>query len=363
MKMRAIAMFPRQRELRIIEVPAPTMVGERDVTVRIREVGICGTDREILALQHGAPPPGSDRLILGHEAFGEVVAVGSGVRSLEAGDLVAITVRRPCDVATCVACRVGRQDLCISGAFRERGIKEADGFMAELVVEDEGNLVRIPKVLAEVGVLVEPLSVAAKAAFDLEAILRRFPWEPTNLRALVLGAGPIGLLGAMMLVARDIDTSVYSLEPKDSDRARLVESFGGEYVSARDTQLAELTKRIGKVDVIFEAVGHSGVAFGALETLAPNGVCIFSGIPGGTKPTEIELDSVMRNLVLQNQMVFGTVNAARAAFATAVRELEQFMTLFPGAVNGLITERAKLERAPAMLHRPGGIKQVVTMTA
>jgi len=356
-------MFPRQHELRIIEVPTPTMVGERDVTVRTREVGICGTDREILELKHGAPPPGSDRLIFGHEALGEVVAVGSGVRSLEVGDLVAITVRRPCTVPTCVACRTGRQDLCITGAFRERGIKEADGFLTEIVVEDEQNLVRIPKMLAEVGVLVEPLSVAAKAAFELESILRRYPWEPTNLRALVLGAGPIGLLAAMMLVAQDIDTFVYSLEPKGSDRARLVESFGGEYVSARDTQLDELTGRIGKVDIIFEAVGHAGVAFGSLETLAPNGVAIFSGLPGGMKPTDVQLDDIMRHMVLQNQVLFGTVNAARSAFATAVHQLEQFMTLFPAAVRGLITERVELEGAPEMLHKPRGIKQVVTMAA
>ncbi len=339
------------------------MTGDRDVMVRIREVGICGTDREILELQHGAPPPGSDRLILGHEALGEVLAVGSEVRSLHRGDLVAVTVRRPCNDANCVACRAGRQDLCITGAYRERGIKEADGCMTERLVEEERNLVRVPQMLAEVGVLVEPLSVAAKAAFDLEATLRRYPWEPTKLSALVLGAGPIGLLAAMMLVAHDIDTFVYSLEAKDSDRARLVESFGGQYVSARDTQLTELARRTGKVDIIFEAVGHSGVAFGALAALAPNGVCVFSGLPGGTKPTEVQLDEIMRHLVLQNQVVFGTVNASRSAFAGAVRRLEQFMMLFPASVRSLITERVKLEDAPAMLRKPSGIKQVVTMAA
>ncbi|MGN6106335.1 MAG: alcohol dehydrogenase catalytic domain-containing protein, partial [Kofleriaceae bacterium] len=226
MKMRALAMFPRQRELRIVEVPTPVLAGERDALVRIREVGICGTDREILDLHHGAPPPGSDRLILGHEALGEVVEVGPAVRTLEPGDLVAITVRRPCSERTCIACRMHRQDFCISGKFRECGIKEADGFMTELVVQDEHDLIRIPPPLADVGVLIEPLAVAAKASEDLEAILRRYPWEPTGMRALVLGAGPIGLLGAMMLVARDVETFVYSLEPRDSDRARLVESFG-----------------------------------------------------------------------------------------------------------------------------------------
>src|SRR5262249_39499263 len=153
------------------------------------------------------------------EALGEVVEVGPGVRTLERGDLVALTVRRPCNDRACVACRAGRQDFCVTGHFRERGIKEADGFMTELVVEDERYVVRVPRALADGGGLIEPLSIAAKAAVDLEAILRRFPWEPTGLRALALGAGPIGLLGAMTLVASGVETFVYSLEPGDSDRA------------------------------------------------------------------------------------------------------------------------------------------------
>src|ERR1700751_2361703 len=123
--MRAIAVFPEKRELRIIDVPAPEPTGEHDVTVRVREVGICGTDREICGFHYGTPPSGLSRLVLGHEALGEVVAIGKAVRTLKPGDLVALTVRRPCVDQACVACRAGRQDFCITGAFRERGIKEA----------------------------------------------------------------------------------------------------------------------------------------------------------------------------------------------------------------------------------------------
>jgi threonine dehydrogenase-like Zn-dependent dehydrogenase len=223
--------------------------------------------------------------------------------------------------------------------------------------------VRVPRALAKVGVLIEPLTIAAKASVDLETILRRYPWEPTGLRALVLGAGPIGLLGAMMLVARDVDTFVYSLEAADSARARLVRSFGAEYVSAREAPLAQLPAESGRFDIIFEAVGSARVAFGALAALAPNGVFIFSGVPGGHGPLEMDLDGIMRNIVLQNQVLFGTVNASRAAFEASVRQLEQFMTLFPDAVRGLITERASLEEAPALLSHRGGIKQVVAVAA
>src|SRR5262245_56674836 len=361
--MRALAVFPERRELKVIDVPAPPRPRDREVTVRIRQVGICGTDREISTFKYGTPPPGSDRLVLGHEAMGEVVEVGPRVRTLARGDLVALTVRRPCDDPTCVACRAGRQDFCVSGAFTERGIKGADGFMTELVVEDEKYVVPVPDRLAEVGVLTEPLTVAAKAAIDLDAILRRYPWEPFGLRALVLGAGPIGLLSAMMLVARPAKTFIYSREAANGDRAELARSFGAEYVSAGDTPLSDLPTRIGKIDIIFEAVGTARVAFGALRALAGNGVFILSGFPSAHAPIEIDLDAIMRDIVLKNQVMFGTVNASRGAFEAAVRQLEQDMGLFPKALRSLITHRVKLEDVPEILRRPSGIKQVVELAA
>lgn len=358
-----MAVFPDRRELRIIDIPAPTLKGERAVMIRVREVGICGTDREIAAFHFGTPAPGCEALVLGHEALGEVLEVGSSVRTLERGDLVAITVRRPCTEDRCVACGAGRQDFCVTGRFRERGIKGADGFMTELVVEDERYLVPVPHTLADVGVLVEPLTIAAKASTELRTILRRFPWEPIGLRALVLGAGPIAILGAMMLVANNVETTVYSREPADSARAQLLRSFGTQYVSAEEIPLDGLSSRGGPFDIIFEAVGTARVAFGALHALAANGVCILSGIPGGQKPIEIDLDRIMRNIVHQNQMILGTVNASRSAFEASVRQLEQFMSIFPDAVRTLITERVSLEGAAELLRRPGGIKQVVTIAA
>ena len=361
--MRAMAVFPTQRDLRIIEVPVPELRNEHDATIRVREVGVCGTDREICEYHYGSPPAGTERLVLGHEAVGEVVAVGPAVRRVACGDLVVITVRRPCGEPSCVACRAGRQDFCVTGHFRERGISGADGFMTELVVEEERYLVRVPKALADVAVLVEPLTIAAKAAVDLDAILRRYPWEPAGLRALVLGAGPIGLLAAMMLRSRDLDTFVYSLESADSDRAELVRSLGAEYISARDVPVGEIASRVCAPDVVFEAVGVAKVAFAAIDALAPNGVFIFSGVPGPGRPVEVDLDGIMRNVVLKNQVLFGTVNASRSAFEESVAYLERFMVLFPDSVRRLITQRAKLDDAPALLRRGGGIKQVIQLAA
>jgi len=361
--MRAMAVLRDRRELKIVEMPAPKLKSTRDVLVRVREVGICGTDREIGAFHYGTPAAGHDALVVGHEALGEVVEVGTSVRTLEPGDLVAVTVRRPCTDDTCLACRAGRQDFCVSGHFRERGIKEADGFMTELIVEDEGYLVRVPPCLADVGVLVEPLTIAAKASVEFSMILRRFPWEPVGLRALVLGAGPIGLLGAMMMVSRNLKPLVYSLEPADSPRAQLLRSFGAQYISAKDVSLDRLPAHSGPFDVIFEAVGNARVAFNALGALAPNGVCILSGVPGGNVPIEIDLNGITRDIVLKNQMIFGTVNASRSSFEESVRLLEQFMILFPDAVRSLITERVSLEQAPELLRQAGGIKQVVAIAA
>jgi len=358
-----MAVFPAQRELRIIDVPAPELHGEHDVTIRVREVGVCGTDREIGAFHYGSPPAGKERLVLGHEAVGEVVAVGRAVRRVAPGDLVVVTVRRPCDDPECDACRAGRPDFCVTGHFRERGISGADGFMTELVVEDERYVVRVPKALSDVAVLIEALTIAAKAAVDLDTVLRRYPWEPAGSRALVLGAGPIGLLAAMMLRSRDVDTFVYSLEPAQSDRAELARSLGAAYVSARDVPIAEIASRVGAADVVFEAVGVSKVAFAAMAALARNGVLILSGVPGPGRPVEVDLDGIMRDVVLKNQVLFGTVNASRSAFEESVGYLERFMLLFPDAVRRVITQRAKLDDAPALLRRGGGIKHVIQLAA
>src|SRR5215831_4813286 len=208
--MQAIAVFPSKKSLQLVDIPQPKLQGATDVLLRVREVGLCGTDREISSFEYGSPPPGSDHLILGHESLAEVVEVGGGVHSLRPGDLVVAMVRRPCPHAECRACRAGRPDFCSTGDFTERGIKGADGFLADYVVDDEAYLLKVPRTLADVAVLVEPLTVITKAADQAYAIFHRLPYDLAAQRGLVLGAGPIGLLGAMFLVADGLETLVYS---------------------------------------------------------------------------------------------------------------------------------------------------------
>ena len=357
--MRAVAVFPKTKQVRVIEAPHPRRVTGNQVLLRILEVGICGTDREIGAFHYGDPPAGSDHLILGHEALAEVVETGPEVTAVKKGDLVVPTVRRPCPHRQCAPCRAHRQDFCVTGDFAERGIKGAHGFLQEYVVEEDEYLVRVHRKLAGVAVLTEPLSISAKAAEQGAAIQQRLPWERPRVRGLVLGAGPVGLLGALSMVVRHVDTFVYSLEPATDVRARIAGQLAATYVSGSDVPLGEFARKIGVMDLIYEAVGLSSVGFDALGALGPNGLMVFTGVPSPGKPRPFDTDALMRDLVLKNQLVFGTVNASRSAYETALHELEQGMFLFPEAVRSLITHRHPIEEAPALITARGGIKQVV----
>src|SRR5215217_9426720 len=200
--MKALAVFPSQRTLKLIDAPAPGPLAAGQVRVRTHEVGICGTDKEIASFQYGTPPPGSDFLIMGHECLGEVLEVGSAVKGLQVGDLVVPRVRRPCPHATCPACRGGHPDFCITGDYTERGIKEAHGFCSERFVEDVAYVHRVPGELREVAVLAEPLTIAEKGLRQWEQIQERLPWRPAPGRAVVLGAGPVGQLAVLTLLRR-----------------------------------------------------------------------------------------------------------------------------------------------------------------
>ncbi|HYC56244.1 MAG TPA: glucose 1-dehydrogenase [Candidatus Binatia bacterium] len=371
--MKSVAVFPRTRELRIINEPEPVIQSPTQLLLRILDVGICGTDREICAFEYGTPPQGAAHLVIGHESLAEVVAAGDAVETLRAGDLVIPMVRRPCTHDHCAACRAGRQDFCSTGDFRERGIKEAHGFMTEMVVEEERYLHRIPRTLRDVGVLVEPLTIAQKALIQLWDIQERLPWTCPHRsgrrhghcrRAVVLGAGPVGLLGAMALRANDFETIVYSRDRAPHPKEELTRAIGASYVCSEDVAPADLAAHVGDIDVVYEAAGASAIAFEMMHALGANSVFVFTGVPGRRGPVQVDTDALMRNLVLRNQVVFGTVNAGHDAFEAAVRELEGFVARWPQAVSSLISASHPLENhRELLLGRPGGIKHVLRMAA
>jgi len=386
--MKAVAVFPEAKEFKLVEHDEPDISSPNEVKLRVLEVGVCGTDKEICAFEYGTPPAGSPYLLLGHESLSEVVETGGAVSRVQRGDLVVTSVRRPCPHDTCVACRLGRQDFCFTGDFTERGIKEQHGYMTGFVVDDEQYMNVVPAHLREVGVLVEPLTIAEKALTQVWQVQQRLPWEcapATNAeatsapapakaegsqsghavschRALVLGAGPVGLLGAMALVVAGFETHVYSREAAGSEKAQLVEAFGAKYLSAETHAVEKLAEAVGGIDLVYEAVGASSLAFEVMKYLDTNGVFVFTGVPGRKAPVAVDTDLLMRNLVLRNQVAFGTVNAGRDAFEAAIRDLDIFHTRWPQVVNSLITSRVPIEEhRDLLLGKVGGIKNVIKL--
>lgn len=369
--MRAIAVTPSTKQVAIIDQPEPALSRPTDVKLRMIEAGVCGTDKEICTFEYGTPPDGSDHLVIGHESLGEVVEVGAQVTRVKVGDLVVPMVRRPCPHDYCMACTHGRQDFCFTGDFTERGIKQQHGFMAQYVVDDEIYMNPVPRNLRDVAVLVEPLTIAEKALIQVWDVQQRLPWSCSALpgkaqthchRAVVLGAGPVGLLGAMALVNADFDTYVYAREPVPNPKADVVKMIGAQYMSAGSHSLDELAQRVGGIDLVYEATGASRLAFDMIERLGTNGIFIFTGVPGRKAPVEVDTDLMMRNLVLKNQVVFGTVNAGRDAFEASIRDVGVFAERWPEAVRALITGRYPMEaHRDLLMGTAGGIKNVIKL--
>jgi threonine dehydrogenase-like Zn-dependent dehydrogenase len=360
-----------KREVQLVEHQTPQISSDFDVKIRSLEVGICGTDKEICHFVYGSPPAGFEYLVIGHESLGEVIEVGSRVRHLKKGDLVVPSVRRPCPHPHCRSCREDRQDFCFTGDFTERGIKMTHGFMTEFYVDHEKFLNPVPHDLREVGVLVEPLTVAEKGLEQAWQVQKRLPWIPkdapeeargTGLRAVVVGAGPIGILGAMLLVRHGFKTYVYSRSKKPNAKADLVESFGATYISSESVTIDQLAEQVGNIDLVYEGVGVSRISYGVMRALGQNGVYVFTGIPAPHPAIEIEADLIMRNMVLKNQAAVGTVNADKKAFEDAITDLGIFMKRWPRALKSLITGRYKLDNyKELLLGDKSGIKNVISL--
>lgn len=369
--MKAIAVNPLRRKVGVVEHPQPAVARPADVQFRILEVGICGTDREICGFAYGWPPAGFEHLVLGHEGLGVVTAVGDGVPDLQPGDLVVPTVRRPCPHAHCAPCRAGRPDFCVTGDFVERGINQVHGFMTEVVVEDRDYLVKVPPALRDVAVLLEPLSVAEKGLEQYWNVQNRFGFgqpvkqDGRGCKCVVLGAGPIGILGAMAFKAEGFDVVCYSRSRKPNHKAELVEAFGVPYISAEEVTPRELAEQLGRIDVVYEGVGSGHIAYDVLEHLGLNGVVILTGIPADHDRAHlVKTDRLMRRMVLNNQVMLGTVNAGRNAFENGLRHMGHFMARWPDAMRRIITGRVDAHRGPELLlARPRGIKEVLTFSA
>lgn len=347
--MRALTVIPgRAGSARVQDVAEPPRE-DGDVLVAGLAVGVCGTDREIISGAYGQAPAGRERLVLGHESLGRVLEAPAG-SGLQPGDLVAGIVRRP-DPVPCECCARGEPDMCRNGLYTERGIKGLDGYASERWRVDPEHAVPVDAGLGDLGVLVEPASVVAKAWERIERVAARTCFEPA--RVLVTGAGPIGLLAAMLGVQRGLDVHVLD-RVAAGPKPDLVASLGATY------HHGPVEEACAGADVIVEATGVGQLVFDAMAHTAPGGIVCLTGVSPTGRELTVDAGAVNRTLVLENDAVIGSVNANRRHYEAAVRALARADR---GWLGRLVTRRVPLSRhTEALESREGDVKVVIDLT-
>jgi threonine dehydrogenase-like Zn-dependent dehydrogenase len=325
-----------KNSVHLVEMPKPSVseiANGRGVLVKVLRVGVDGTDKEINNAEYGKAPEGSDFLVIGHEGFGIVEEVGENVSELKKGDYVVATVRRP---GNSIYDEIGTSDMTTDDTYFERGINLRHGYLSEYYVDDAEFIVKIPKGLKEVGVLLEPTTVVEKGITQAFEIQRRMRvWKPKT--AAVLGAGTIGLLATLVLRLQGIEVITFGLQPKPYLNSDLIEEIGAKYESTKELPVIESINKYGAFDIIFEATGYSPIVFEAMQALAKNGVLVLSSVTGGDKTTEVPADKINLEFVLGNKVMVGTVNANREYFEKGVKDLSQAELEYPGWLGKLLT--------------------------
>lgn len=336
--MKAITVFPgKPNTVQLTEVNKPALdqiPNGRGVLVKVLRVGVDGTDKEINAAEYGTAPPGYDYLIIGHEGFGRVEAVGPEVTEFEPGDYVVATVRRP---GKSIYDLIGTNDMSTDETYYERGISLRHGYLTEYYVDDAEFIIKIPQGLKQVGVLLEPMTVVEKGIQQAFEIQRRLKvWKPR--KAAVMGAGTIGLLASLVLRLRGCDVTTFARSAKPYLNSDLIEALGARYLSAKEITISGAARQYGPFDLIFEATGNSSVVFDSMQALAKNGVLVLASVTGGDKAISIPADRINLGFVLGNKVMVGTVNANREHFELGVRDMSQAELEYPGWLGKLLTD-------------------------
>ena len=346
--MQAITVVPLQAEsARLDDLPEPSPE-EGELLVQTLAVGVCGTDLEISQGEYGWAPPGRERLVLGHESLGRVLDAPAG-SDLAAGDLVVAIVRQP-DPEPCVSCAAGEWDMCRNGRYTEHGIKELDGFMRERYRIDPGSAVKLDPALERTGVLLEPASVVAKAWEHIERIAARAVWSPQVV--LVTGAGPIGLLAALLGVQRGLEVHVLD-RVTSGPKPGLVADLGATY------HTGTLADAVGHADVVVECTGIGELVLDAIDKTGPDGIVCLTGVSSAGRTLTIDPGALNRELVLENELVFGTVNANRRHYQAAAAGLAKADQSW---LERLISRRVPLNRwSDALQRRPDDVKAIIDL--
>jgi threonine dehydrogenase-like Zn-dependent dehydrogenase len=347
--MRSVTVVPLQRDsVDLTELPEPPE-SDGPVLVRTHAIGVCGTDIEITSGAYGWPPPGRERLILGHESLGRVLEAPAGA-PVAAGDLVVGIVRRP-DPVPCGNCAVGEWDFCSNGQYTERGIKQRDGYCSERYRIEPDFVIKLDPALGRCGVLLEPTSVVAKAWEEVDRIGGRAHWAPT--RAVVTGAGPIGLLAALIGVQRGMEVHVID-QVTSGLKPDLVAALGATY------HTGAIEDACPSPDVVIECTGVSTLVFDAMEHLGPNGVLCLTGVSSGGHSIDVDAGLLNRSLVLANQAIVGSVNANRRHYAAAADALAQ---ADHGWLEKVANRTVPLEKfSEALARQPDDVKVVIEIS-
>ncbi|MBP88988.1 MAG: glucose dehydrogenase [Planctomycetaceae bacterium] len=335
--MKAIAVTPgTPNSVHLEDIPMPS-VGDiadgKGVLVRVLKVGVDATDREINDALYGNAPPGFDYLVLGHESFGVVEAVGPAVTKVKPGDYVTATVRRP---GGSIYDQIGTYDMTSEETYYERGINLLHGYLTEYFVDSDDYIVKVPKGLKHLHVLMEPMSCAAKAVQQAYEVQRRMKvWSPR--RALVLGAGQIGLLATLLLKLRGLDVYTLARSQAPTRNSEIVAGLEAAYVSTTAEPIEKLVERVGKADLIVDATGSSTMAFAAMKSLGHNGVLVWTSITGGAISGEVQTDQINIEWVLGNKLLLGSVNANSEHFESGIKDLALGEVMYPKVAEKILT--------------------------
>jgi threonine dehydrogenase-like Zn-dependent dehydrogenase len=348
--MKALTIIPgKANSANVQDVPEPTP-DYGSILVDALELGICGTDFELISAEYGWPPAGSDHLIIGHESLGRVAEAPAN-SGFQKGDLVAGIVRRP-DPVPCVACAAGEWDMCRNGKYVERGIKEVNGFASERWRIEPDFAIKLDPSLGDVGVLMEPASVLGKAWDEITRIGERAVWKPKTV--LITGAGPIGLLGALMGAQRGLEVHVLD-RVTGGPKPELVKQLGGTY------HTGALDKIGLKPDVIIECTGVASLIAEAMYVLGNYGILCLAGVSSHGQKIDLDIGTINRTMVLDNQVIFGTVNAGKNHWEMAAKSLLQADRQW---LNKLISRREKFsDWQKALERRDDDIKVVIDLAA
>ncbi|MFC2038482.1 alcohol dehydrogenase catalytic domain-containing protein [Chloroflexota bacterium] len=378
--MKALVMKRGETGAYITDIPKPQLNQADQVLVRVIEAGLDGTDYNMIKHNLQDITDDKNEIVMGHEMVGVVEETGGSVTSVVPGDTVVLTVRRGCGI--CQPCLHNQSDMCMTGLFTERGIHKKDGYFTEFVVDQEQYVIKVPDGLFGLAVFTEPLSIAEKGIAQLRTIQSRFPWSCEHEEhdylspdwggcksALVLGAGPLGILATSLLRLAGVRTFVADIVGKDSPKAHLVKHMEADYIDVNNRNPKEIVELCcgssGRLDIVFEASGAAATAIELVNYMSRSSIYVMTGIPREEIIVSVDAAQLVRQMVRQNQVVVGSVNSNRTHFETALKDIPVINSRFHGMLEEMITHRYKLADGNRIFkgNEPGHIKSVIEIGA